>query len=83
VYAGDLDRRKPHVDPFERIVGALDVRPQRTLYVGNTLEYDVAGAHNAGLQSAWLRSDSGSPGDYRPEYVVDSLAEVEEILRGT
>ena len=81
VYAGDLDRRKPHVDPFERIIAALDVRAERTLHVGNSLAYDVAGAHNAGLQSVWLRADGEASGDYRPEYVVDSLAEVDAILR--
>lgn len=81
VYAGDLDRRKPHADPFERITADLDARAERTLHVGNSLAYDVAGAHNAGLQSAWLRTDGDDPGDYRPEYVVDSLAEVAAILR--
>ena len=81
VYAGDLDRRKPHVDPFERIIVDLGVQAKRTLHVGDSLAYDVAGAHNAGLQAAWLRTDGEDPGDYRPEYVVDSLAEVEAILR--
>jgi putative hydrolase of the HAD superfamily len=81
VYAGDLPRRKPHVDPFERILTDLGVEAERTLHVGNSLDYDVAGAHNAGLQSAWLRADGEDPDDYRPEYVVDSLPEVEAILR--
>jgi len=81
VYAGDLDRRKPHVDPFERIIRDFDVEADRTLHVGNSLAYDVAGAHNAGLQSAWLRTDGEDSGTYRPEFVVDSLAEVDAILR--
>ena len=82
VYAGDLDRRKPHVDPFERIIADLGVQAARTLHVGDSLAYDVAGAHNAGFQAAWLRTDGDDPGDYRPEYVVDSLADVTAILRG-
>ena len=83
VYAGDLDRRKPHVDPFEQIVTALGVAAERTLHVGNSLEYDIAGAHNAGLLSVWLRTDGEDAGDYRPEYVVDSLADVQAILQRT
>ena len=51
------------------------------LYVGNSLAYDVAGAQNAGLPVAWLRGDE-ELGDYEPEYVIDSLAELPAILRG-
>ena len=81
VYAGDLPRRKPHADPFERLAAALSVEPSEMLYVGNSLGHDVAGAHNAGLRSAWLRADPDDvPAPYRPDYVCDSLAEVAAVL---
>ena len=81
VCAAGLARSKPHAQPFERAVGALGVDRERTLYVGNSLEYDVAGAQNAGLPVAWLRGDE-EQGDYDPEYVIDSLDELPTILRG-
>jgi putative hydrolase of the HAD superfamily len=81
VYAGDLPRRKPHVDPFEAILSELGVPADRALYVGDSLGYDVAGAHNAGLQVAWL-SGGDDPGDYAPEYVLDSLCDLEAVLAG-
>jgi HAD superfamily hydrolase (TIGR01549 family) len=81
VYAGDLPRRKPHVDPFEEILTDLGVAADRTLYVGDSLAYDVAGAHNAGLRAAWLRSDDDT-GEYDPEYVLDSLTDLEDVLEG-
>ncbi|OSO92210.1 haloacid dehalogenase [Halorubrum ezzemoulense DSM 17463] len=81
VYAGDLPRRKPHAEPFERLTAALSVDAEETLYVGNSLSYDVAGAHNAGLRSAWLRaSPDDAPGAYGPDHVVDSLAEIADLL---
>jgi putative hydrolase of the HAD superfamily len=81
VYAGDLPRRKPHAEPFERLTAALSVEPGETLYVGNSLSYDVAGAHNAGLLSAWLRADSDdAAAPYRPDYVFDSLDELVPLL---
>jgi len=81
VYAGDLPRRKPHVEPFDRLTAALSVEPGETLYVGNSLSYDVAGAHNAGLQSAWLRGDSDeAAAPYRPDYVLDSLDGLASVL---
>ena len=81
VYAGDLPRRKPHVDPFEAILADLGVAADRTLYVGDSLAYDVAGAHNAGLDVAWLRGDDDA-GEYSPEYVLDSLTDLEDVLAG-
>ena len=81
VYAAELPRSKPHAVPFEQAVADLGVARERTLYVGNSLAYDVAGAQNAGLAVAWLRGDD-EQGDYDPEYVIDSLSELSAILRG-
>ncbi|MDG5760946.1 HAD family hydrolase [Natronococcus sp. A-GB1] len=80
VCAAELPRSKPHTLPFERALAELDVTPDRTLYVGNTLEYDVAGAQNAGLAAAWLRGET-PVGAYDPEYVLESLSDVPSILR--
>jgi len=84
IYAGDLDRRKPHAAPFREALTALGVPAERALYVGNSLAYDVAGAHNAGLRVAWLRGD-GSGGDsdsgaYRPDYVLAEMSDLAELL---
>lgn len=81
VYGADLPRSKPHRAPFDRALDALGVARTGTLYVGNSLAYDVAGAHNAGLSVAWLR-DEADVGAYEPEYVIDSPAELPAILRG-
>jgi putative hydrolase of the HAD superfamily len=81
VYAFDLPRRKPHADPFDRALEVLDVAPDRALYVGNSLAYDVAGAHNAGLAAAWLQNGDDLDG-YDPEYVLESVDDLEGILGG-
>lgn len=81
VYAGDLPRRKPHALPFERTLDALDVAPERALYVGDSLAYDVAGAHTAGLAVAWLAPDGADPDPYDPEFVLESIADLPGILR--
>lgn len=79
VYAYDLPRRKPHAAPFERALDDIGIEPAEALYVGNSLEYDVAGAQNAGLAAAWLRDEGGS-GTYDPEYILDAIEELAEIL---
>ena len=80
VYAGDLDRRKPHREPFDRAVATLGVSPERVLYVGNSLEHDVDGALDAGLPVAWLDADGDGPGDRRPTHTLRSVDELAAVL---
>lgn len=83
VYAGDMDNRKPHRDPFDRTVESLGVDHGETLYVGDSLEYDVAGAQGAGLQAAWHRNGTDdNPVDHTPEYVLDSVGDLVDLLEG-
>lgn len=81
VFAAELPRAKPHALPFERAMADLDVAPDRTLYVGNSLEYDVPGAQHAGLATAWLRTEERAE-PYEPEYTLDTLADLPRILGG-
>ena len=84
VYAGDLARRKPHTAPFREGLAALGVPVERALYVGDSLAYDVAGAHNAGLRVAWIRDadDDEGPGAYRPDHVLDGIGDLVTLLEG-
>ncbi|PSQ06288.1 HAD family hydrolase [Halobacteriales archaeon QS_6_71_20] len=90
VYAGDMARRKPHPDPFERVCSLLGTDPAETLYVGDSLEHDVAGAQGAGLPAAWIPGpredppvgDDGRPDPrpFAPEYVLATLAEFDAAV---
>ena len=83
VCAGDRPRRKPNREPFDRALEALGVAPAETLYVGDSLEFDVAGAQNAGLAAAWCPTDGEcDPAPYRPEYVFESLGDLRGVLAG-
>jgi putative hydrolase of the HAD superfamily len=45
---------KPHPEPFLQLAACLGVEPTEVLYVGNSYEYDVIGAKNAGMYAAHL-----------------------------
>lgn len=74
VHAGYDTAAKPDPEPFHRALSTLDVAPENAVHVGNSLTSDVAGAHNAGLASAWL--DQGTEPDPRPHYTLQSMTEL-------
>ncbi|WP_411963349.1 HAD family hydrolase [Haloferax sp. YSMS24] len=83
VFAGDMARRKPHPDPFDRALAPFDADAASSLHVGNSLEFDVAGAQTAGLEAAWCpvaETDTFDTEGYSPEYVLSTLYELVDIL---
>lgn len=74
VHAGYDAPAKPHPEPFARALDALDTPADRAVHVGNSLSSDVAGAHAAGVASAWL--DAGTPPDPTPTYTLSSMADL-------
>lgn len=76
---------KPDPRPFELALDGLDATPERTLFVGDSLGCDVAGAHAVGLQSAWVppgRDHQSLPEDPEPAptYRLESPAALTGLL---
>lgn len=83
VYAGEQTRPKPASEPFTRATTALNVDPTETLYVGNSLHHDVAGAKRAGWHAAWYPREADRderPDGHAPDYTFETLAELERAL---
>lgn len=82
VYAGDTTPPKPAREPFDHAVTELGVAPERTLYVGNSLQHDVAGAKDAGLHAAWFprEADRGETGEHAPDFTFHTLHDLELAL---
>jgi len=47
---------KPHPLSFKELAAAMSLPPGKILYVGNSRAYDVAGAHRAGMKTAWIKN---------------------------
>lgn len=71
---------KPAPEPFDVALETLDSRPEWTVYVGNSLSPDIAGARAAGLRSVWIpRTGTESVPEQpesTPEYTLESLWEL-------
>jgi FMN phosphatase YigB (HAD superfamily) len=50
-YSGAL---KPHPLSFVKLAEQMNLPPEKILYVGNSVRYDVAGASNVGMKTAWI-----------------------------
>lgn len=75
VHAGYDTAAKPAAAPFHEALSTLDASPDRAVHIGNSAASDVAGAHNAGLRSVWLRQPDG-PGDHRPHFTIDRMGDL-------
>jgi len=76
VYAGYDAPGKPAPEPFHAALDDLGVAPERAVHVGNSLRSDVAGAHAAGVESAWLAGDDAANPDPTPDHRLASLRDL-------
>lgn len=54
---------KPSTIPFIALSKQLQVEPEQILYVGNSHKYDVIGANNAGMKTAWITTSKNKKSD--------------------
>lgn len=78
VFSSEIGWRKPHPAIFERALTELGVEAAATLFVGDTLATDVAGAQALGMhtcQALWFRADedAGAP---EPDFLAVTLMDV-------
>ncbi len=80
VVAGDVGLFKPDPRAFVALLGRLSAAPSRTLFVGDSYEMDVVGAHAAGLAVAWICPEGTPlPGDVVPRFAFPSVLGLREV----
>jgi len=85
VFSSEVGRRKPHPAIFRRALDALGADPAETLFVGDTLATDIAGAAALGMhtcQALWFRADEDEDGpepDFRAFTQMDVLTAVRRL----
>ncbi|MFW5956547.1 MAG: HAD family hydrolase [Halorhabdus sp.] len=78
VHGGHDAPYKPDPEPFAVALSTLGVDAGRAIHVGNSLESDVVGAHNAGVRSVWLDGQGPADPDPAPHYRITSMGELVE-----
>jgi putative hydrolase of the HAD superfamily len=83
VFSSEVGRRKPDPAIFERALTALDAVAADTLFVGDTLAADIAGARALGLhtcQALWFRADD-DPNGPEPDFRAFTQMDVITVVR--
>lgn len=74
VFCVDVGWRKPAPKVFEHALSLLDVRPDRALFVGDDVRWDVEGANRAGLTPVLITKSDGYGGE------CQSIRSLRELL---
>ena len=72
---------KPQAGIFQLAVGRLELLPEDTIMVGDTVETDIAGAEAAGMRSVLVESGNTIVGTAGPTVRVSGVAELLERFR--
>jgi putative hydrolase of the HAD superfamily len=83
VFSSEVGWRKPHPAIFERALDALGVDAKATLFVGDTLAADVAGAAALGMhtcQALWFRADADADAP-EPDFRAFTQMDVMTVVR--
>lgn len=83
VFSSEVGWRKPHPAIFERALELLGVAPERSLFVGDSLANDVAGAGALGMktvQALWFNAEEDA-GATEPDYRAFTQMDVLNIVR--
>ncbi len=81
-FSNELSMAKPNPQIYELTLDALGIAAGRALHVGDNIHTDVGGAAAVGMSTVWVRGGIESPvsTDVKPDFVVDSVVELPEIV---
>ncbi|HEY0248757.1 MAG TPA: HAD family hydrolase [Gryllotalpicola sp.] len=65
--SAELGTAKPDPLIFQAALTALKVEPDQAWHIGDSLEYDVAGAQAVGIEGVWLNRHGWAHGRHQPQ----------------
>jgi putative hydrolase of the HAD superfamily len=82
VVSGEFGVEKPDPAIFAEALRLARVAPEEALLVGDSLEFDIAGAEGAGIRSVWINRQRGAAamGTARPRHEIGSLGELPALI---
>lgn len=79
VISRDIGIRKPDPEIFKFTLNSIGLERHEALHVGDSIEYDIQGAINAGMKTIWIKR-SNDKTHIQPNYTVNSLQKITALL---
>jgi len=80
LFSADAGVWKPHPDIFNRSLAALEVLPGESVFVGDFLLHDIAGAQGAGMKGIHIATNELDTDAVLPNERINSLDELPVII---
>ncbi len=85
VYSSEVRYRKPHPRIFEMALELIGVPAHRTLFVGDLLKADIAGAKKAGMHTIWKPARRNgrfplTPRRHHADFIINKVTHLTDIL---
>lgn len=71
---------KPHAAIFEYALKTTGAKASESIMIGDTLEVDILGALNAGIDAAYVHAEVPEGSKVKPTYILKDLGELKHIL---
>lgn len=81
IVSGAVNRRKPHPEIFKTALQSIGLNSSETIFVGDTADADVAGAHGVGMKAVYIkRRVEQTLERYTPDLIIESLVELPSAI---
>lgn len=81
--SGEVGIAKPDPRIFRQALSRLNAAPGQSVFVGDSMEHDIAGARNAGMMTVYIRKGKAEdPDDALCDLVVSDLRELSDLVIG-
>ena len=81
--SGEVGIAKPDPRIFRQALSRLNAAPGRSVFVGDSMEHDIAGARKAGMMTVYIKKgEAEDPDDALCDLVVSDLRELSDLVIG-
>ncbi len=81
--SGEVGIAKPDSRIFRQALSRLNAAPGRSVFVGDSMEHDIAGARKAGMMTVYIKKgEAEDPGNALCDLVVSDLRELSDLVIG-
>ena len=77
----EIGHNKPSKEYFDACFGRIPgFDPEKAMIVGDSLSSDIKGGINAGIKTVWVNPEHKDCGSIKPDYEIEALSQLEELL---